>query len=140
MKCLIDTCVISELTKRSPDKNVASWISNQQEENLFLSVLTIGELEKGIAKLKNDRRQQRLREWVDHALKDRFHGRVLPFDYEVASRWGLISGQAEAAGKPMPVIDAMIAATALLHGLTLITRNTQDVAPSNVPIVNPWTL
>jgi hypothetical protein len=103
-------------------------------------VLTFGELEKGIAKLEDTRRRQSLRDWVDHDLRHRFAGRILPFDYEAACRWGTIAGEAEKNGTPIPVLDAQIAATALTHGLTLVTRNTSDVAPSAVPTLNPWSM
>ena len=140
MKYLIDTCVLSELIKKQPNPSVVAWILEQDEPALFLSALTFGEFEKGIAKLGDCRRTQQLRDWVDHDLKRRFGGRILPVDYETACRWGEISGAAEKAGTPMPVIDSILAATALIHGLTLVTRNTSDVAPSNVPVLDPWSL
>ena len=140
MKYLIDTCVLSELIKKQPDRSVVAWIQEQDEPALFLSVLTFGELEKGIVKLGDCGRTQQLRDWVDHDLKRRFGGRILPVDYETACRWGAISSTAEKAGTPMPVIDSLLAATALTHGLTLVTRNTSDVAASNVPLLNPWSL
>jgi predicted nucleic acid-binding protein len=140
LKYLIDTCVLSELIKKQPNRSVVAWIQEQDEPALFLSVLTFGELEKGIAKLGDCRRTQQLRDWVDHDLKRRFGGRILPVDYETACRWGSISSTAEKAGTPMPVIDSILAATALTHGLTLVTRNTSDVAASNVPLLNPWSL
>ena len=138
MRYLVDTCVISELMKKRPDKNVLAWVREQEESALFLSVLTLGELEKGVSRLEDGSKKQQFRDWIDHDLKRRFSGRVLPLDYETACRWGLISGQADRAGAPMPVVDVMLAATALIHGLTLVTRNTDDVAPSNVPVLNPW--
>jgi len=140
LKYLIDTCILSELIKKQPKQSVVTWIQDQDEPALFLSVLTFGELEKGIAKLGDCRRQQQLRDWVDHDLKRRFGGRILPVDYETACRWGDICGVTEQAGTPMPVIDSILAATALMHGLTLVTRNTSDVTPSNVPVLDPWFL
>jgi toxin FitB len=138
VKYLVDTCVISELIKKRPAKAVVAWVRGQDEMSLFISVLTFGELEKGIAKVDNDKRRQTLREWVDHDLKRRFTGRILPFDYEAACRWGAITGEAEKEGSPIPVLDGQLAATALTHGLTFVTRNTSDVAPSSVPVLNPW--
>lgn len=138
MRYLLDTCVLSELIKRQPFDPVVSWIRKQDELSLFVSVLTFGEIEKGVAKLDDEKRRHSLRNWVDHDLKRRFAGRILDFDYEAACRWGAVSGAAEKQGTPIPVLDAQLAATALLHGMTLVTRNTQDVAPCGVPSLNPW--
>ena len=137
MRYLIDTCVLSELIKKRPSKQVTAWIRNQDETALFVSVLTFGELEKGIAKVDDVRRRQTLREWVDHDLKRRFAGRILTFGYETACRWGEITGKAEKEGSPIPVLDGQLAATALIHGMTFVTRNTADVSPSAVPALNP---
>jgi predicted nucleic acid-binding protein len=117
---------------------VVRWVHEQDELTLFVSVLTFGEIEKGIAKLDDAKKKRAFREWVDVDLKRRFDGRVLSFDYEAACRWGEISGLGEARGQPMPVLDGMLAATALVHGLTLVTRNTDDVKPSGVPTFDPW--
>ncbi len=92
------------------------------------------------AKVGDAKRREALRSWVDGDLRRRFVGRILTFDYEAACRWGVITGEAEKAGTPLPVIDAQLAATALVHGLTLVTRNTSDVAASHVPVLNPWEL
>jgi len=140
VRYLVDTCVISELIKKKPSKGVVAWVREQDELSLFVSVLTFGEIEKGIAKLDDDKRRHTLRTWVDHDLKRRFAGRLLTFDYETACRWGEISGKAESEGTPIPVLDGQLAATALIHGMTLVTRNTSDVAPCNVPVLNPWGL
>jgi len=100
MNYLLDTCVISELVKPQPDRKVVEWVRRQDETALFLSVVTIGEIEKGIARLERSRRKQLLRDWVDNKLSRRFSGRILSFDYETASRWGRISGEAGRKGKP----------------------------------------
>ncbi len=139
MKYLLDTCVISELIKPQPSRKVVEWMRRQDESALFLSVVTIGEIEKGIARLERGRRKQLLRGWVDNTLSRRFSGRILSFDYETASRWGRVSGEAERKGKPLPVLDAMLAATALTHGLTLATRDTGVLASTGTEIFNPWT-
>lgn len=138
MRYLLDTCVLSELIKRKPSASVVSWIRNQNELSLHVSVLTFGEIEKGLAKLNDRKRRQKLRNWVDQDLRRRFAGRILNFDYETACRWGEITGTAEKKGSPIPVLDAQLAATVLIHGMTLVTRNTDDVAPSGVQILNPW--
>jgi predicted nucleic acid-binding protein len=138
MRYLVDTCVISELIKKSPADSVVSWIREQDELSLYLSVLTFGELEKGLSKLGDSRRKLKLRNWVDCDLKHRFSGRILAFDYETACRWGEISGSAERIGRPMPVIDGQLAATALIHGMTFVTRNSSDVECCGVMLLNPW--
>ena len=138
MRYLVDTCVLSELTRSRPSVDVVRWVAEQDETSLYVSVLTFGEIEKGLAKLNDDKRSCKLRHWVDHDLKRRFGGRILSFDYEAACRWGEISGKAESEGTPIPVVDAQMAATALMHGMTLVTRNISDVAPSGVLLLNPW--
>lgn len=139
MRYLLDTCVISELTKPRPYAALVKWVKSQDELLLFLSVITFGELEKGIEKLADGKKKQSLRQWVDHDLRKRFEGRLLTLDYEIACRWGQLAAKAEADGRPMPVVDGWLAATASIHGLTLVTRNTDDVAGSGVPVLNPWT-
>lgn len=140
MRYLLDTCIISELVRKRPAKQVVSWVREQDELSLFVSVVTFGEIEMGITKVADDRRRQTLRSWVDRELQRRFMGRILPFDYETACRWGVIMGETEKDGTPIPVIDGQLAATALVHGLVLVTRNTSDVAPARVPVLNPWDL
>ena len=140
MRFLVDTYVLSELIKKQPSERVVAWVREQDELALFVSVLTFGEIEKGVAKLEDDKRCRTLRQWVDHDLKRRFLGRILDFDYEAAWRWGEISGCAEKKGRPIPVLDAQLAATALTHDLTFVTRNTADLAPCGVRTLNPWEL
>ena len=140
MKYLLDTCVISELVRKKPDPRVVEWISGREEAALFLSVLTLGELEKGICKLPDGRLRRRLRDWVDHDLRQRFSGRLLPVDGEVADRWGRLSGEAEKKGQKVPVIDGLLAATALTHGLTLVTRDIKNVKQTEAVVFNPWQL
>jgi hypothetical protein len=105
---------------------------------LFLSVITLGELQKGIAKLTDGRRRAKLEAWVEHDLVDRFEGRVLLVDLAVASRWGALSGQAEARGAPVPVIDSLIAATAMTLALTVVTRNVKDFEACGAACLDPW--
>lgn len=138
MSYLLDTCVISELTKPRPDGGVLEWLSSADESGLYLSVLTLGELEKGIARLKASGRRRRIENWVRQDLAQRFHGRSLPVDQAIAERWGTISGQADARGEPLPVIDALLAATSLVHGLEVVTRNTADLNRCGASCVNPW--
>lgn len=138
MKSLLDTCLISELVKPDPSIAVLDWLQAQDECDLYLSVLTLGELAKGIEKLPDSRRRRDLREWLDRELKPRFHGRWLPIDLRVAALWGSLLAQAERSGRPLPAIDALLAATAINSDLTLVTRNVADFASTGVALHNPW--
>lgn len=136
---LLDTNIISELVKPRPEPKVTRWIDETDESLLFLSVLTLGEIRKGIASLKDASRRVSLETWLDHDLALRFMSRILFIDQAVADRWGRIAAAALAANAPLPVIDGLLAATAIQHNLTLVTRNTTDVAATAVAVFNPWT-
>lgn len=138
MRYLLDTCVISELVKRRPSSRVTQWMEQQEELSLYLSVITFGEIHKGIGRLPAGRKQRELREWVERQLTRRFSGRILEVDREVAARWGEISAAAENAGRTIPVLDGLLAATALNSGLTFVTRNTGHVREIGVPVFDPW--
>jgi toxin FitB len=140
MKYLLDTCAISELVKKKPSKKVLQWIQGCDEDAIYLSVLTIGEIQKGIAKLADSKRKATIQQWLDHDLHNRFSGRIIPISEEIASTWGLIVAEAEAKGKPIPSIDSLIVATAISHNLTIITRNTEDMAGTGARLLNPWDL
>jgi len=135
---LLDTNIISELVKAKPEPDVTTWIEATDETLLHLSVLTLGEIRKGIAGLPNASRRVRLEAWLDRDLVLRFAERILPIDQAVADRWGRIAAVALARKAPLPVVDGLLAATALQHNLTLVTRNTKDVAATGVPVFNPW--
>lgn len=135
---LLDTNVISELTKPRPEPRVTSWIRKTSEELLYLSVLTLGEIRKGIVKVAEPSRRMSLESWLDRDVVLRFAGRILAVDQRIADRWGQISGWAALRNKPIPVIDSLLAATALEHNLILVTRNTNDVAGHGAEIFNPW--
>lgn len=135
---LLDTNVVSELIRRKPDDNVISWVEETDESLLFLSVLTVGEIRQGVERLRPGRRRGRLESWLQADLPSRFQGRILPIQEAIADRWGRIAAIAAAKGKPAPVIDGLLAATALHHNLTLVTRDTSDVAGTGVPTLNPW--
>jgi toxin FitB len=135
---LLDTCLISELIKKEPEARVVEWVRRQSEERLYLSVLTPGEIQKGIAKLQDPLRANKLQSWLDDDLLTRFAGRILDVTPAVARTWGRIQGKAERQGRKMQVIDSLIAATALNLGAPLVTRNVEDVEASGVEIVNPW--
>lgn len=135
---LLDTNIISELVKRKPEPKVATWIDSTDENLLYLSVLTLGEIRKGIVSLRDVSRRVVLEAWLDSDLTLRFAERILPINRAVADRWGRLAADASAAKSPLPVIDGLLAATALDQNLTLVTRNTQDIAATGVPVFNPW--
>ena len=138
MKYLLDTCVISEVIKRKPSSKVIKWIKQEEESNFFISVLTIGELHKGIEKLDKSKRKEELHNWVENDLKERFCNRIINIDMQVVMVWGKIQGVTERTGKPMPAIDSLIAATGVTHHLTVVTRNTSDMKESGAVLLNPW--
>jgi Predicted nucleic acid-binding protein, contains PIN domain len=135
---LLDTSIVSELVKKNPYLPVLKWLGRQDEASLYLSVITIGELEKGIAKLPASARRSRLRSWIQRDLAVRFGARMLSVDLRIAARWGVLTGEAEKHGKPLSVIDSLIAATALVHGLAVVTRNVKDFERSGATVINPW--
>jgi toxin FitB len=138
MRYLLDTCVVSELVKPAPHPGVIRWLQEREEETLFLSVLTFGELQKEISKLPPGPRQEMLREWVATDLVLRFSGRTLDIDTDVAVAWGEMQGEAESRGERLPVMDSLIAATAVVRNLTVVTRNTKDIERCGVGVFNPW--
>ncbi|SMD14719.1 hypothetical protein/tRNA(fMet)-specific endonuclease VapC [Desulfocicer vacuolatum DSM 3385] len=138
MNYLLDTCVISELIKQEPDQKVVQWISNIEESSLFICVLTIGELHKGIEKLPKSRKKSTLHKWVKHDLRARFKNRIINFDIQTAVTWGKIQAQSELLGKTLPAIDGLIAATGLFHDLVVVTRNIKDMKVSGVELLDPW--
>ena len=139
MSYLIDTCCISELVKKKPNPNVVRWFADREEFSMYLSVITFGELRKGIEKLPDSKKKKELSRWVKEDLSQRFKNRVLSIHMNEVNRWGEILAAAEQKGKPLPAIDSLIAATAQVHDLSVVTRNTQDMEGSGVEVINPWT-
>ena len=137
MRFLLDTCLLSELVKPKPHPGVLAWLQDQDETSLFVSAITLAELERGAARLPASRRKNALAEWLA-SVKLQFSSRVLAFTGDTAGYWALMCAQAEALGKPMAAFDSLIAATALEHGLSLVTRNVGDFAGSPVVLVNQW--
>ena len=135
---LLDTNIISELVKPRPEANVAAWIEATDESLLFLSVLTLGEVQRGIASLPQSKRRAALEAWLTRELRTRFEGRILIVDEEVADRWGLLAATARNNGIVLPVIDGLLAATALEHNLTLVTRDIGQIPSMGVSVFNPW--
>jgi len=131
---LVDTNIVSESRRLRPNAGVAEFLASARAEELFISVLTLGEFRKGVeAKRRTDpAAAEQLEQWAG-TIETTFADRILPVDKTVARLWGELS-----AGRPLPAIDALIAATAITHGLTLVTRNTRDVESTGVRLLNPW--
>lgn len=138
MNYLLDTCLISEMVKKEPDPAVVAWLNAQDEQTLFLSVLNLGELQKGISKLPDGSRKNELQAWVSYDLMERFSGRILSLDEETAIYWGRLQGDAERMGDKLPVMDSLIAASAAVHGMQVVTRNIKDLERCGAQICNPW--
>ena len=138
MSWLLDTCAISEYARKLPAQQVIDWLDDQDETGLYISVITLGEIEKGILKLRKTdlRRSQKLTAWLGQ-VEQRFAGRILPLDSAALHVWAQIAAHMELAGQPLPVMDALLMATAQCHGLTIVTRNVQDFTPYP-QIFNPW--
>lgn len=138
MNYLLDTCLISELSKSKPDKKVVDWVLSENETGFYVSVITFGELHKGIEKLPESKKKEELRIWIEGELKDRFQNRIIGIDMRVSILWGKIQCVAEKKGKPMPAIDSLIAATGIAYDLIVVTRNVSDMEQSGVRLLNPW--
>jgi len=134
---LLDTCLLSELIRKEPNQGVLDWIKDKEESSLFLSVLTIGELRKGIVKLKPSTKKKELTQWFAE-LESRFKDRIIPIDIQISLKWGEIQANLEVNGNSMPTIDSLIASTALCKNLIVVTRNGKDMKQSHVEILNPW--
>jgi predicted nucleic acid-binding protein len=135
---LVDTNLPSELTKPIPDPRAAAFLTDVGRERVFASVVTIGEIAKGIAEMPDGKRRGELRAWLDHVMRPWFEGRILPVTEAIAEQWGTLTGEARARGRQITMADGLIAATALEHGLTLATRNVKDFENLGLTIVNPW--
>ena len=135
MSYLIDTCALSELVSSKPDKNVTSWFESKPQESLHLSVLSLGEIRKGIEKMPRGRRRDQILSWLEHDLPLWFEDRMLTVDNHVADEWGRLLSKVE---RTFPAIDSLIAATALCHHLTVVTRNVKDFDLPGVDTLNPW--
>ena len=135
MSYLLDTNIVSETVRRNANKAVIAWLDGLPGEALFVSVLTLGEVRKGIEALADRRRREKLRLWLEHDLPAWFEGRVLPVDLAVADRWGRLLAE---VGRPVPTIDSLLAATALRHELRLVTRNAGDFDYPGLQVINPF--
>lgn len=135
MSYLLDTNVISELARPTPDSRISTWFAAVPDEALHLSVLTLGEIRKGVERLPASRKRERLRVWLEQDLPAWFAERLLPVDTGVADRWGRLLAKAV---RPLPAIDSLLAATALHHGLRFVTRNANDFAFPGLEVIDPW--
>lgn len=135
---LIDTNVISEVLRPAPDSNVVEWCRTTDRDQLFLSVVSLGEIRKGLTLMPVGVRRNQLEKASTALIPDWFAGRILTVTQAIAERWGVLEGERQRLGRPLHVPDAQIAATALEHGLTLVTRNVADFEHLGLSIVNPW--
>jgi tRNA(fMet)-specific endonuclease VapC len=138
MRYLLDTNVISELIAKHPNERVIQWLDRLDPTSVYLSVITIGELRKGIEKLSDSRRKDKLRAWLTDELLVRFRDRILVLDVDVMLTWGELVGRLERGGRPLAAIDSLIAALALSHSCSLVTRNESDFQGAGLTVVNPW--
>lgn len=138
MNFLLDTCILSEFTRHQPSESVIHWMDQIKEERLFLSVISIGEIQHGIGKLPESLRKTKLSGWLNNDLLQRFNQRILPLDTQTLLVWGSLVARLEKAGNPVPVIDSLLAATALQYSLIMVTRNVSDFLPSGIQVINPW--
>lgn len=135
---LLDTNIPSELVRPQPEPKVKTWVAAQNMETLFISSVSFGELRKGIFLRLPGKRRAELEVWIETDLSILFSGRILPVTRSIAERWGVLEAQRQLAERPLHAPDGMIAATALEHGLTLVTRNMKDFDALGVALVNPW--
>jgi predicted nucleic acid-binding protein len=135
---LLDTNCISELVRPKPEPRVLEWMESTDESLLYLSVLTLGEIRKGAAALQQGKRRTHLETWLEVELQARFSGRIFPIDSAIADRWGLLASDAKRKGKALSVIDGLLAATALHHNLTVVSRDAGDFTNTQVQVLNPW--
>jgi predicted nucleic acid-binding protein len=134
---LLDTCVLSELTRPTPHSRVSAWLGEQDAAALHLSVLTVGEIEKGVALLPRGMKKRSLTTWLA-TLRSTYADRLLPVDSAIAAIWGRTAAAVQRRGRRLSVVDGLIAATALHHGLTVVTRNVADFQATGATLLNPW--
>lgn len=138
MRYLLDTCVISELRKSQPNSRLVDQVDAIEEEDYFLSVITVGEIVKGIEKFPESQRKENLRNWLEEGLLVRFRDKLVPLDADVLIAWGKLTARLEAEGRILPAIDSLLAASALYGGFILVTRNEADFEGTGVSLYNPW--
>lgn len=139
MSFLLDTNTVFEPLRPRPDRQVLQWLADADEDGVFVSVITLGELRKGVALLPDGRRRRALDEWVTGQVPERFSGRILDVGHDIADEWGRLTARGQSSGVNVGAVDALLAATALVHGLAVVTRNVEHFRPMRVDVVNPWT-
>lgn len=140
MNYLLDTCVLSEARRKQGHAGLKAWLRSVPEQHLYISIITLGEIQQGISRLISDpSHQQILQQWLDSRLQSRFESRTVALDEETALIWGQLRGDAMAKGKTVPVVDAFLAATAIRHNLMMATQNINDFKRFPVRLFNPWT-
>jgi tRNA(fMet)-specific endonuclease VapC len=137
---LLDTCVVSELWKSNSGSPVPAWLSAQDPELIYISVVTVGEIQKGISKLPASHKKQHIASWFQNDFMKRFAGQMFSFDERAALEWGRLAGELESKGRKMPVLDSLIASIAIVNAATLVTRNESDFQETGVQILNPWSI
>ena len=135
---LLDTNIPSEMTRPRPQPSVIGWLDDADDGQLYFSVVSLGEILKGVTLVSESKRRRQLQQWLDETLRPWFEGRILPVNQPIAERWGVLAGQCQMKGRPLKVGDGLIAATALEHDLTVVTWNVKDFASLGVTVFNPW--
>jgi predicted nucleic acid-binding protein len=138
MDFLLDTCVISELSRKNPNEFLVKWLRNAEENKLYLSVITIGEIVRGIENLPSSPKKTQLDDFFQHQVLRRFDGRIYPLDSELMISWGKIYARLARSGKPLSVMDSLIGVTGVYHNAVIVTRNVDDFTPIGVEVINPW--
>ncbi|MBI9045014.1 MAG: type II toxin-antitoxin system VapC family toxin [Anaerolineaceae bacterium] len=138
MNYLLDTCILSEFARKRPEEKVIEWLDSIDEEMLFISVISIGEIQRGIEKMEESNRRGKLSAWLNMDVRKRFGNRLIKIDENTMLRWGTLTASLEKNGHPMSVMDSLIAASAFQENLILVTRNIKDFEYSRVPLINPW--
>jgi predicted nucleic acid-binding protein len=135
---LLDTNIPSEMTRPDPRASVVQWLNDADDKQLYFSVVSLGEIVKGITVLAAGKRRIVLQQWLNETLRPWFEERILPVTESIAERWGTLAGDCQLRGRPLKMADGLIAATALEHNLTVVTRNARDFEELGVDILNPW--
>jgi predicted nucleic acid-binding protein len=138
MNYLLDTCVLSEFTRHQPNEGMVDWLNSTDEEKLFISVITIGEIQRGIERLPDSHRKTELQIWMNNDLLTRFAERIVTIDAPTMFIWGSLVAHLEAAGHLLGLMDSLINVSALQNNLIIVTRNVSDFLPSGVQVINPW--
>ncbi len=138
MNFLLDTCVLSEFTRRKPNEKVISWLDQVHEDQLYISVITVGEVMHGIERLPESHRKTELLTWLNSGLIQRFDQRILPIDTGTMISWGSLIARMERDRRPLSAMDALIIATALHNELVIVTRNISDFLTCGIQVINPW--